>query len=148
MANLPSKLEIWYPSNHVWMHLQFHCQLMLLADSSTGIWLMGRMNIWIDVFLVIMQNLYPCLLLVLVSADISISLFDAFAISFIILHSMANLCRLIYWVGFSNKFRYNSCNIVIFWVILFGKSCYLPLYFFKIWAIFYLIWVPYYTCIF
>ncbi len=27
----------WSPSNHVWRHILFHCQLMLLTDSSNGI---------------------------------------------------------------------------------------------------------------
>ncbi len=42
------------------------------------------------VLLVFMQNLCPCLLLVLVSASINIS-FGTFAISFIIFYSMFNL---------------------------------------------------------
>ncbi len=136
-----TRVEGWSLLNQVWRHLQ--CQLMLLANSFTWIWFIGRMNICIDLLLVIMQNLCSHLLLVLVSAGISISLLITFAISFyIILYSIVNImsfflsCRY-----FPAKFMYHSYYTVIFWVVLFDKYCCLSLYLFKNWDIFYLVWL-------
>ncbi len=122
MANA-TRVESWGPSNHVW---KFHCQLMLLVDNSTGILFMGRMNICIDS------------LLFMVPIGSSISLFNKFAISFIILYSIVKLISFLPYFRFylPAKFMYHSCYIVIFLLILFGISCSLSLHFFNIWDIF------------
>ncbi len=79
-------MKSWGPSNHVWRHLQFHWQLMSLADS---LWKNEYLNWYL--LLVIMRNFNSSLFLILVSEGVSISFFSTFVILFIILYSIANL---------------------------------------------------------
>ncbi len=69
-----------------------------------------------------MQNLCPCLVLVLVSVDRSISLFGTFAISFIILYSMVNLMSLLLSCRF---FQPGSC-IILVTLLYFEYYCLTP----------------------
>ncbi len=65
-----------------------------------------------------------------------------------------NIFSIVYIMSFSilyvfpARFLYHTCYTLVFWVVLFGKSCYLSVPFFKIWDIFYFAWVQAYTCIF
>ncbi len=78
------------------------------------------------VLLVIVRTLYPCLLLVLVSAGISSSLVGTLAISFIILYSIVNLMSFFDSVGFSSQvhvsfvlYCYISSNLIWQFLLLF-----------------------------
>ncbi len=75
--------------------IYFYCQIVsTIAFDRHFHWdmVLGKNEyLYVFVFLVIMQNLCPCLLHVLVSAGISNSLSGTFVISFIILHSIINI---------------------------------------------------------